>query len=178
MEIGSRTAGIIAILAAGAVIFFILNQPILLTAYVLLWIDKVAIGSLKILRRFGLELATISTIAVSFTYGPLNAFIFGIIAIPLLHNVKFMFVTADDDWPPFIPTPYGVIDVIGGSLAFFLKGLGFFTAVILILLLKYALYTAADKFMYDRPLDVISPVMNFILHIIVFIPLGISLFGL
>lgn len=178
MELGSRTIGIIATLAAGTILFFLLNQPVLLSAYVLLWIDKVAIGSFKILRKFGLELATISTIAVSFFYGPVNAFIFGIIVIPLLHNVKFIFVAQDDDWPPFVPTPYGVIDVAGGSLAFFLKGFGFFYAVIAILLLKYILYAAADRIMYDRPIDIISPVMNFILHIIIFIPLGVSVFGL
>ena len=178
MELGTRTVGIIAALVAGSLIFLVMNQPILMTAYVLLWIDKVAIGSLKILRRFGLELATISTISVSFAYGPVNAFIFGIITIPLLHNVKFMFIAADDDWPPFIPTPYGIIDVVGGSLAFFLKGTGFFYTVVLILLLKYMLYTAADRFMYDRPLDILSPVMNFVLHIAFLIPIGASVFGL
>ncbi|MBI2579665.1 MAG: hypothetical protein HYW27_02070 [Candidatus Aenigmarchaeota archaeon] len=178
METGTRTTAIVATLIAGALIFFFLNQPILLTAYVLLWIDKVAIGSLKILRRFGIELATISTIAVSFFYGPVSAFIFGIIVIPLLHNVKFMFITQDDDWPPFVPTPYGVIDALGGSLAFFLKGMGFFYALIAILLLKYILYAIADRVMHDRPVDIVSPVMNMALHIIFFIPLGKAVFGL
>ncbi|MBI2173328.1 MAG: hypothetical protein HYT73_03955 [Candidatus Aenigmarchaeota archaeon] len=178
MEIGSRTIGIIATLAAGAILFFLLNQPVLITAYVLLWIDKVAIGSLRILRRFGIELATISTIAVSFFYGPVAAFAFGIITIPLLHNVKFMFVSGDDDWPPFVPTPYGIIDVIGGSLAFYLKDFGFFAAVVMILILKYVLYALADRTMHGRPVDILSPAMNMTLHIIVFIPLARSVFGI
>ncbi|MDI6721216.1 MAG: hypothetical protein QMD85_02405 [Candidatus Aenigmarchaeota archaeon] len=178
MELREKTTAIVAVLIAGALIFFFLNQTVLLAAYILLWADKVLIGSSRMLRRFGMELATISTIAVSFFYGPVNAFIFGIIAIPILHNIKFIFVSPDDDWPPFVPTPYGVIDVVGGSLAFFLRAFGFFPAVILILLLKYILYALTDRMLYEKPVDIISPVMNFILHVILFIPLAKIVFGI
>ena len=132
--------------------------------YLLLWIDKVPLGILSVLRLVGIEFTTISTLLLGILYGPLGAaFIF--FAVPILDGIRSLFVKIASDRPPFVPGFANVVDAVLVIVAFVLASQDIFVIIISILLIKYAVHETKDM-VYGKPFDFMV-VPNFVFNLVI-----------
>jgi len=154
---------IVASLIIGLGISFLLGGALLAGIFLLLWIDKILIESAKIPRFVGIEFVTLSMIVIGITQGFLLGFVYALIFIPILEGITQLFIPKNNSWPPFVPSISHVADGMMATIAYFLQGSPLFMIFIVALFAKYTINIAKDKFvMTDKPLDMITPIPNFI----------------
>lgn len=160
----------LAIIGGGALISLLIGGLSLALIFLLLAFDKTVLGMAGILRRVGIEFTTILTIFLGILHGPVFAFFFTIITVPLFHAIKFFFLPMQPDWPLFVPAPYNVVDAIGASLAALLKGLVVGQIMLAVITAKIILYAVVDRFAYGRPPDLLGAVTYFAFNMVAVTP--------
>ncbi|MBI4019312.1 MAG: hypothetical protein HY364_03580 [Candidatus Aenigmarchaeota archaeon] len=155
-----------ASLLVGSVIFFLLGGASAVVIFFMIWFDKIVLRSVTP-SILGIELTTISTILMGITLGSVTAFILAIVVMPILEGVKMLLVPTPSEVPPFIPTPYHLLDGLVAAVAPLFVWLPFYGIVALLLAGKLALDAAIDIFVFSKPFDVISGATTFIFNLII-----------
>jgi hypothetical protein len=159
-------------LAVGYLIFHLFNAA-LAAIFLVLWFDKVFLGMTGIVRYFGIEFTTIATILLGIVFGPLVAFVFSLIVIPILHGIKYLFLPLPPpEWPLFVPSPYNFIDALGAAIAGFLSSYPIIYILIPVLILKDIIYSAVDMALFSKPPEIMYAIGNFIFNLIIIINFG------
>lgn len=136
--------------------------------FLVLWFDKVFLGMIGVIRYFGIEFTTIATILLGITHGPLIAFVFALVVIPILHGMKYLFLPLPPpEWPLFVPSPYNFIDALGAAIAGFLSSYPILYILIPVLIVKDITYAAVDNLFFSKPPEVLYAIGNFIFNIII-----------
>ena len=170
MNLRNKLALVALSLVIGAAVFYFLGGAALGMIFVLLWIDKVVRGSIPVVRKFGVEITTITTIFLGIVYGPLIAFVFSLVFIPALHAIKFIILPIPSEWPLFVPSPYNVADAIGAAVAGLLQSQALAFVMIAVLAAKIVVYALVDSMVLSKPVDVIGAVGMTAFNLIVMLP--------
>ena len=159
-------------LIAGYSLFYFFDVT-LAAIFLVIWFDKVFLGMLGIVRCFGIEFTTIATILLGITHGPLFAFVFALIVIPIMHGIKYLFLPLPHpEWPLFVPSPYNFVDALGAAIAGFLASSPILYILIAVLIIKDITYALADKLFFSKPPEVIYAIGNFIFNFIIILQFG------
>ncbi len=159
-------------LALGAAVFYLLAGIALGVIFALLWIDKIAIGSIPVVRKFGVEITTITTIFLGIAYGPVIAFFFSLVFIPALHAIKFIILPMPSEWPMFVPSPYNVADAIGAAIAGLLQSQALMLIMAAVLISKILVYAFVDRVFLSKPVDVIGAVGMTLFNLALILPIA------
>ena len=157
----------LAVLGGGTVVSYVIGGVTLAVIFMLLAFDKIILGLTGMLRRIGIEITTILTIFLGLLHGPVFAFFFTLLLVPFFHAIKFFFVPLQPDWPLFVPAPYNVADAAGAAVAALLKDLAVTHIMLVVILVKIILYAVADRFMYEKPVDVVGAVTYFAFNMLI-----------
>ncbi len=153
-------------LLVGAGLFYLIGGFVLAAVYVLIWIDKIVI--INTLKYFGIELTTMATLMLGIAYGPIAAFIFGIVVIPLLHSMRFVLLPLQQpDWPLFVPHPNNVVDALGGAVAGMFATLPFLYLAVAVTLLKDVGYALSEGVLLGKPINWFSAVMYLLVNALI-----------
>lgn len=172
MNIRNKFALVALTLALGAVAFYFLAGIALGVIFALLWIDKIIIGSIPVVRKFGVEVTTIATIFLGIVYGPVIAFVFSLVFIPALHAIKFIILPMPSEWPLFVPSPYNVADAIGAAIAGLLQSQAFMLIMVAVLISKILVYAFVDRIFLSKPVDIIGAVGMTAFNLMVMLPIA------
>ena len=168
MSMPYKTPMFFSTLFLGTALLYFIGGPAMAVAYAILWLDKIVFGMLGPIRYLGVEFTTIGTIILGIAYGPVAAFLFSIVVIPLLHSSKYVFLPLPQpEWPFFIPHPNNIVDAIGALCAGLLWALGVKELLILtaiVVIIKDAGYGVSEKMMFGKPVDYFSAVMYLIFN--------------
>ncbi|MBI4019488.1 MAG: hypothetical protein HY364_04505 [Candidatus Aenigmarchaeota archaeon] len=182
MNMPYKTPLFISTLFFGAALLYLLGGIALAAVYAILWIDKIVLGMLGPIRYLGVEFTTLATIILGISYGPLPAFLFSIIVIPLLHSSKYLFLPLPQpEWPFFIPHPNNIVDAIGALCAGILWVIGIKELLILtaiVVIIKDAGYGISEKMMFGKPVDYFSAAMYLIFNCLLIFQFGPSIASL
>ena len=138
----------------GSLLLYVLGGPGLAAIYAILWADKVLLGFAGVIRYAGIEFTTMVTILTGMLFGPVLAFIFIIIVIPILHAIKFIALPLyEPDWPLFVPHYYNFVDAIGASVAGMAAGLPLLWIMILVLIARGIMYPFIDFYLLDKGIN-------------------------
>ncbi len=164
-------------LIAGFAVFSIFDFR-LAVLFVFLWIDKTVISAFGAVRYFGVELTTVISIIMAMLYGPWFAFFFLLLLIPFLHGLKYVLLPLPPpEWPLFIPSPYNIVDALGGLVAGFIP-FSFMARLFLTAVSKDVFYALAERFMMSKPVDVISAITSVVFNMLVGYPFGLFVMSL
>ena len=162
---------IIALVVGSAVSFFI-GGVALAAIFFMIWLDKGIIGYGDILHKMGIEITTIAAVFLGILFGPVFAFFFAIISIVLAHGITaLLFPDAPSEWPPFIPHPYNAIDAIG-AVAASMTGISLFNTLLIVLLVKSALFLVFNMLALGKPPNFLGVLVNVVFNVLVFVPLA------
>lgn len=155
-------------LFTGLLIFYIFGGTPLTIVFLLLWIDKVIFGMLRILNPFGIELVTVSTIILGIAYGPVFGFFFSIIFIPMIEGIKHLFIKVYAEWPPFIPSVAHLSDAIVAAIVGVLRSQPLTQILFVVLPVKYVL-DVVENMIYRKPVNIIYILVNAAFNIIIIV---------
>ncbi len=163
-------------LVAVFLVLYIIN-PFIAIIYAVLWFDKIILG-IGPVHRFGIELTTIATVMLGIIFGPVIAFIFTIISVPILYGLRYMLIpSSPPEWPLFTPSPYNFVEAIGAAVAGILAQQSFLLIFIGVWIAKEIIYVAVDR-LAGKPPDIVYPVFNAIFNAVLIIYLGKFFLGL
>jgi hypothetical protein len=166
-------------LIIGTAFFYILGGTVLALVYAILWVDKIIIGMVGTVRYLGIEFTTIATVIIGISYGPVNAFIFSIVMIPLLHAAKYIFLPLPQpEWPYFIPHPNNVVDALGAAFAGVFAGLPLLFNTLIVVFLKDVGYALSERYMIGKPIDYFSAIMYLVFNALLAIQFGPAIMAL
>lgn len=159
-------------LVLGLILFSILGGLKLSVVYLMLWIDKVIIGKLKIPLEFGIELFSIPAIIVGISYGPAVGFFFGFLLIPLIGGILDITISMvsgahllDTGSEPLLPSMQSIITGIIAAIAGFLNPLiPFFFIVLVCVIVRFVINIIKDIIMGEPP-KIIAYTVNLGLNI-------------
>lgn len=139
-------------------------------------ISSITDGTLDVM---GIELITVPIIYIGIIYGPVNAFLFGFLVMPIIEVVRWSLKTPQmtEGWFPLIPSPDGLVDGLTGVVAglLFLIVPIFWVGVVSIII-KNILMIIKDLLVFGappKPQFVINILLNIFLFKIIMIIAGI-----
>ncbi|MBI2971482.1 MAG: hypothetical protein HYY37_03650 [Candidatus Aenigmarchaeota archaeon] len=168
----------LAALGVGAAFSLLWGGAPLAVLFVLLAFDKIILGMGGILRKIGIEFTTILTIFIGVMYGPVFAFFYTLLIIPVFHAIKFFFIPMQPDWPLFVPAPYNFADAIGAALAAFMKDFFIGYIMFFVVIEKIVVYALADRLMFGKPVDIFGAVTYFVFNMAIALPAAGFLTGI
>lgn len=174
----------LSLLALGLAIFGVIGGLKLAAVFLMLWIDRVIIGKLKVPLEFGIELYSLPAIIVGVVYGPSMGFFFGFLIIPIIGGILDITISLlsgshlmDTGWEPLIPSMEsiisGMIAVVGGFLGPLMP---FLYVVMICIGVRFIINVLKDVVMQQPP-KIISYLINFGLNVgIAFFLQGVFIF--
>lgn len=140
-------------LILGSLICFVLFGLPCVFIFIFIWLDKVVMGYTRIFHVFGLGMTSTAAIFAGIIYGPLFAFLFAFIVMPLIDTLKWIVAPPYEPmWPPAVPSPEGFIDGLAGVAAANLVGVLPFSLLIVVCTgLKIPLNMIKDMALYGMP---------------------------
>lgn len=167
----------LATLLGGIGLFYLIGGIPLALIYFIIWFDKSIIGLGGLIGRFGIELVTIPAVALGLLYGPVLAFLFLIIILPIVYAVKHLLLGTQSEWPLFVPSFWNLGHAIGGALAGLLMGMDIFLIFLIVLVAENIVF-----FIYElgsqRPMDFIWAAGNIIFNLVIYSVIALPLFAI
>ncbi len=169
---------LLLVLIVGFVVLFIFDFR-LAVLFAIIWVDKTIISAFGIIRYFGVELTTVTSVIMAIFYGPVFAFIFILVSTPVLHALKYVFLPLPQpEWPLFVPSPYNIVDALGALVAGFLAPFSLLINLLVTAIAKDFFFALAEKFMLSKPVDIISAITSIVFNLVAAYPFGIFVMGL
>lgn len=163
-------------LVLGFAALYLIN-PLIAVIYAVLWVDKIPLGILSV-HKFGIELTTIATVMLGIIFGPVIAFIFTIVAIPVIYGLRYTLLPlSPPEWPLFVPSPQNLVEAIGAAVAGLLADQSFLVIFVGVWIAKEITYVIFDRFS-GKPFDMIYPVFNGIFNAILIVYFGSFFLGM
>ena len=153
-----------ASLLAGSAMFFLLGGMPAVVIFFMMWFDKIVLRTVTP-SVLGIELTTVSTILIGMAFGSVTGFILVVVLMPVLEGVKMLTVPMPSEVPPFVPTPYHLLDGLVAAASSFFIGVPFYATVAVLLGGKLAADAAIDTFVFSKPFGVISGATTFVFNI-------------
>ncbi len=161
---------IILIMSVAAFPAIYLVSPAFGIIFLMLWIDKIILRTVTP-SAFGIELVTISTVLAGIAHGPI-AGVAVIFLIPMLEGVKYIIIPTNQEWPPFVPSPYNLIDGLVVTVAWLLQSEQLLVIVALALAIKLLINATIDTFIMQKPFNIISAVTSAAFNIFLVVSFG------
>ena len=162
-------------LVIGSLIFFFLGGIPLLLIFGMLWFDKIVLKSVTP-GILGTELTTLSTILLGMSAGPFMGLVLVMVTIPILEGIKGIVVPIPAFIPPFVPTPYHLVDGIIAFMAGFFIGFPFLAIVLTLLIVKFMANATIDTYFTAKPFDILSALTSTIFNVLIVLYLETMIF--
>ena len=147
-----HTVSLVSFIFGSLIFYFLFGLPCVFI-YLFIWFDKVVMGYTRIFHVFGLGMTSTAAIFSGIIYGPLFAFLFAFLVMPLIDTLKWIVAPPYEPmWPPAVPSPEGFIDGLAGVAAAHLFGVLPLAVLIFVCVgLKIPLNMLKDMLMYGMP---------------------------